>query len=147
MLPRTRWRRSYLIGPWTWTDAPVVAALGGVDSLPWIELTTGAVYLSAFVFAHDGGNAIVRGVLPADGPESSDDDLGAGSLIGTMERWIVLLLWVGGLWEAVGLVVAAKSIARFEELKQREFAEYFLVGTLASVLVGIGLVVVVSGLV
>jgi formate/nitrite transporter FocA (FNT family) len=43
--------------------------------------------------------------------------------------------------------VAAKSIARFEELKQREFAEYFLVGTLASVLVGIGLVALVSVLV
>jgi hypothetical protein len=136
-----------LIGPHAWTDAPVVAALGGENSVPWIELTTGAVYLSAFVFAHEGGNAIVRGVLPSDGPESSDDDLEAGSLIGTLERWIILLLGVGGLWEAVGLVVAAKSIARFEELKQREFAEYFLVGTLASVLVGIGLVALVSVLV
>jgi hypothetical protein len=44
-----------LIGPHAWTDAPVVAALGGENSVPWIELTTGAVYLSAFVFAHEGG--------------------------------------------------------------------------------------------
>lgn len=50
------------------------------------------------------------------------------------------------MWQAVALVVAVKSIARFEELKQRAFAEYFLVGTLTSVLVAIvlvGLVLVV----
>jgi hypothetical protein len=130
-----------------WTVAPVVTALGGVDGLPWSEMTTAALYVSAFVFAHEGGNAIVRGVLPEEGPESTGDDLEAGSLIGSLERWIVLLLGLAGRWESVALVVAAKSVARFEELKKRAFAEYFLVGTLASVLVAIVLVVVVSVLV
>lgn len=136
-----------LIDPSAWTEAPVVTALGGVDSLPWDEMTTGAVYVSAFAFAHEGGNAIVRGVLPEDGPESGADDLEAGSLIGSLERWIILVLGVANLWEAVGLVVAAKSIARFEELKERAFAEYFLVGTLTSVLVAIVLVALVAILV
>lgn len=137
-----------LLDPATWTAAPVVTALGGVDGLPWAESTTGAVYLAAFVFAHDGGNAIVRGVLPEQGPESDhEDDLEAGSLIGSLERWLILFLGVAGLWGSVGLVVAAKSIARFEELKQRPFAEYFLVGTLTSVLVAIALVGVVTRLV
>lgn len=136
-----------LIDASAWTEAPVVTALGGVDALPWAEMTTAAVYVSAFAFAHEGGNAIVRGVLPEDGPESGANDLEAGSLIGSLERWIVLLLGVANLWEAVGLVVAAKSIARFEELKERAFAEYFLVGTLTSVLVAIVLVALVSILV
>lgn len=136
-----------LIGPSAWTQAPVVTALGGVDSLPWSGVTTGAVYVSAFAFAHEGGNTIVQGVLPEDGPESDENDLEAGYLIGSLERWIVLVLGLGGRWEAVALVVAAKSIARFEELKKRAFAEYFLVGTLASVLVAIGLTVLVSALV
>lgn len=35
------------------------------------------------------------------------------------------------------LVVAAKSSARFEELRHRAFAEVYLVGTLASVLAAI----------
>lgn len=130
-----------------WTVAPVVTALGGVDRLPWSEMTTGALYVSAFVFAHEGGNTIVRGVLPEEGPESEGDDLEAGSLIGSLERWIILLLGLAGRWESVALVVAAKSIARFEELKQRAFAEYFLVGTLASVLVAMVLAVLVSVLV
>ena len=32
------------------------------------------------------------------------------------------------------LIFAAKSIARFEDLKKREFAEYYLIGTLSSIL-------------
>lgn len=136
-----------LIGPQVGADALVVTALGGTDSLPWSGMTTGAVYLSAFVFARDGGNTIVREVLPDDGPESGEEDLEAGSLIGTLERWIVLLLGIVGLWESIALVVAVKSIARFQELKQRAFAEYFLIGTLTSVLVAIVLVVLVSAVV
>lgn len=137
-----------LIDPSVLTNAPVVTSLGGVTALPWSVITAGAVYVSAFAFAHEGGNAIVRSVLPADGPVSeTEDELEAGSLIGTLERWIILLLGLAGLWESVALVVAAKSIARFEELKERAFAEYFLVGTLTSVLVAIVLVVVVSVLV
>ncbi|AWB26908.1 DUF3307 domain-containing protein [Halococcoides cellulosivorans] len=135
-----------LIDAAAWANAPVVAALGAT-SVPWPTVTTGAVYLSAFVFAHEGGKTIVDGILPDDGPESEGNDLEVGSLIGTLERWIVLTLGLAGLWQAVALVVAAKSVARFEELKQRAFAEYFLVGTLSSVLVAFVLVAVVSRLV
>jgi hypothetical protein len=43
----------------------------------------------------------------------------------------------------VGWIIAAKSLARFKQLEDREFAEYFLVGTLASfllaLLVGLGI--------
>lgn len=143
-----------LLGAWAFMTAssvtvtPIVTALGMDAGLPWTQMTTGAVYVSAFVFAHDGGNAIVRSVLPEPAPESTREiDLEAGSLIGTLERWIILLLGLAGLWETVAIVVAAKSVARFEELKQRPFAEYFLVGTLTSVLVAIALVVLVSLLV
>lgn len=137
-----------LVDPATWALTPIVAGLAGVEQLPWAAVTTGAVYLAAFVFAHDGGNAIVRGVLPDPDPApESEDDLEAGSLIGSLERWIILFLGVAGLWGSVGLVVAAKSIARFEELKQQAFAEYFLVGTLTSVLVAVALAGAVSALV
>lgn len=134
--------------PTAWTASPVVRAVDGVPYQAWSTLTKGAVYVSAFVFAHHGGNALVRGVLPEPSPEPSGGvDLEAGATIGTLERWIVLLLALAGQWEAVVLVVAAKSIARFEELKERAFAEYFLVGTLASVLVAIGLALSVQALV
>jgi len=121
----------------------MVTAPGGMDRLPWAGLTIGAVYVTAFVFAHAGGNAIVTAVLPAEDPGSTEDDLEVGSRIGTLERWIILVLGVAGRWEAVALVMGAKSIARFEE----PFAEYFLVGTLSSLLVAIALAVLVSVLV
>ncbi|WP_167880000.1 hypothetical protein [Halorhabdus rudnickae] len=54
---------------------------------------------------------------------------------------------MAGHWESVALVVAVKSIDRFEELKKRAFAECFFVGTLASVLVAIALIISVSVLV
>ena len=38
---------------------------------------------------------------------------------------------------AIGFVVAAKTLARFRQLDDREFAEYYLLGTLASVAVAI----------
>ena len=34
---------------------------------------------------------------------------------------------------AIGFVIAAKTIARFRLLDDRDFAEYYLLGTLASV--------------
>lgn len=136
------------LDPAAWGVTPALTEIGGVAQLPWAAVTTGAVYLAAFVFAHEGGNAIVRGVLPDGNPNpDSEDELEAGSLIGSLERWIILFLGLAGLWGAVGLVVAAKSIARFEELKEQAFAEYFLAGTLTSVLVAIALVELVSVLV
>ena len=39
---------------------------------------------------------------------------------------------------AVGFVVAAKTLARFKQLDDRQFAEYYLLGTLASVSIALG---------
>lgn len=142
-----------LVAVWTamtpaaWTASPVVRAVDGVPPETWSRLANGAVYVSAFVFAWHGGNAIVRGVLPEWEPASDEDDLEAGATIGGLERLIVLALGLAGQWQAVALVVAAKSIARFEELKRRPFAEYFLVGTLASVLVAVALALAVGAMV
>jgi hypothetical protein len=56
-------------------------------------------------------------LLTAEDPRSTEDDLEACSRIGTLERWIILVLGVAGRWDAVALVEGPKSIARFEELK------------------------------
>ncbi len=58
----------------------------------------------------------------------------AGEIIGYLERILVYVAVLVGSYELVGFALASKSIARFEELKKREFAEYFLVGTLTSTL-------------
>ena len=58
----------------------------------------------------------------------------AGKLIGTLERAIIALLLLVNQYAAIGLVLTAKSVARYEKLKEKNFAEYYLLGTLLSTL-------------
>jgi hypothetical protein len=60
-----------------------------------------------------------------------------GSTIGILERLLIVTLLMAGAEAAIGLVIAAKTIARFRQLDDRVFAEYYLLGTLASVTVAI----------
>ncbi len=70
-------------------------------------------------------------------------DVARGRAVGSLERALALTMVLLGDYAAVGWIIAAKSLARFKQLEDREFAEYFLVGTLASfllaVLVGVGI--------
>ncbi|TEB07425.1 hypothetical protein Psch_00978 [Pelotomaculum schinkii] len=61
-----------------------------------------------------------------------------GKYIGIFERTIILTLVLYGSYSAVAFVLTAKSIARFNELKNKDFAEYYLIGTLVSLLIAIG---------
>ena len=60
-----------------------------------------------------------------------------GSTIGILERLLIVVFVLTGTDVAIGFVVAAKTLARFKLLDDREFAEYYLLGTLASVSVAI----------
>jgi uncharacterized protein DUF3307 len=69
-----------------------------------------------------------------------------GGLIGVLERSLLILLLTSGEWAAAGFVLAAKSIARFKDLEERAFSEYYLVGTLASFLIAVLTVLALRGL-
>lgn len=59
----------------------------------------------------------------------------AGKYIGIIERLFVLLFIILGRWEAIGLLITAKSVFRFNDLKEsnsRKLTEYILIGTLMS---------------
>jgi len=59
----------------------------------------------------------------------------AGKYIGIIERLFVLLFIILGRWEAIGLLITAKSVFRFNDLKEsnnRKLTEYILIGTLLS---------------
>lgn len=65
-------------------------------------------------------------------PESLEN---AGNMIGILERILVFIFVVSGRWEAVGFLLAAKSVFRFGDLKDahdRKLTEYVLIGTLLS---------------
>jgi hypothetical protein len=107
---------------------------------------------AAFVFNAKGGTRIVRGVLerfpeavPSEGGVDSEYEM--GRWIGNLERFVILTLVLADQWAALGFVVAAKSVARFPEFSRRrhkDFAEYYLIGTLTSALVALASAVVVG---
>lgn len=91
-------------------------------------------------------NAVVRMVLTAAGadPESSEQKLRGGRIIGILERWLILGFVLSGQPTAAALTVSAKSILRFPELNEKArsdsdekddlntVTEYLLLGSLAS---------------
>ena len=64
--------------------------------------------------------------------ETNEQVKNAGLYIGWLERFLVMTAILVQSPSMVGLILTAKSIARFPELKER-FAEYFLIGTLVSI--------------
>ena len=57
----------------------------------------------------------------------------SGELIGWLERGLMLLFVVMSQYEAIGFLIAAKSILRFNEASSgSEKSEYVLTGTLLS---------------
>jgi hypothetical protein len=113
-----------------------------------------AVGLSGFVFVswlfvllliHKPANIAIQKLLAIYKPVSIITDKkelnNAGRFIGTVERIIMLIFLSIEQYSAIGLVLTAKSIARYDKIsKEKDFAEYYLLGTLIST----ALVIVVS---
>jgi Protein of unknown function (DUF3307) len=73
----------------------------------------------------------------APGPAPLPPSARVGATIGILERILIVVFVLTGSEAAIGFVVAAKTLARFRLLDDRDFAEYYLLGTLASVAVAI----------
>ena len=70
---------------------------------------------------------------PHDNEANSLPD--AGKYIGMLERLFVFVFILANVWQAVGFLIAAKSVFRFGDLSKsqdRKLTEYILIGTLLS---------------
>ncbi len=74
---------------------------------------------------------------PEAAPPEPEADFRSGELIGKLERVIIAALVLSGAASAIGFVLTAKSVARFKQMEDRNFAERYLVGTLLSVCVAL----------
>ncbi len=72
---------------------------------------------------------------------------GAGKKIGQVERAIILTLALMGEFGTISFVFVAKSMARFEQLKERQFAEYYLLGTLLSISFALFTAIIIQGII
>ena len=147
--------RALLIGEGLFLIAALVAgtylarlATPSADGLWWGRV---GLLATAYLYVSGRGIILVRSALELPTLQMRrDEDRSAGAIdvargraIGSLERALALTLVLLGDYAAVGWIIAAKSLARFKQLEDREFAEYFLVGTLASfllaMLVGVGI--------
>lgn len=98
-----------------------------------------ALVVSGYVLSTWGGAILVRVFLNSiRSLRGIDPGLrDAGKRIGQFERFLVTTLTVLDQYNAIAFVFTAKSIARFKKIEETPaFAEYYLVGTLASVSIG-----------
>ena len=118
------------------------SSLFGINFLFEIEIQTIAI-ISGFVFCAKPSNIVIKYIFEAFSIQTSEDKSkstteaslpNAGKLIGIVERFLVLALIIIGEYEAVGLIIAAKSILRFNQTKK---SEYVLVGTLLSISIAV----------
>ena len=101
------------------------------------------IYLPvALVLCVTPANLFIRWFMRAANiPAGSGGDeslLRAGRIIGALERVLALLFIMGGHFEAVGFIFAAKSILRFKDADTAK-TEYLLVGSLLSFLIAVAL--------
>lgn len=96
-------------------------------------LTAGLQTVVIYVTVLFGGAVLIEKMLAWLTEQTPTGKTGRlGKAVGILERLILLSLVVVEALPALGFVLAAKSLARYQELNDREFAEYYLVGTLAS---------------
>ncbi len=94
------------------------------------------------LIVHKPANIVISKLLTIykPGVETGNNtrDKNAGRFIGSLERIVMVILISADQYAAIGLVLTAKSIARYERItKDPEFSEYYLLGTLLSTLIAI----------
>jgi uncharacterized membrane protein YidH (DUF202 family) len=106
--------------------------------------------ITAIILLTKPTSILIKNIISIWTPEKkgeNDNSLqNAGNFIGILERLFVFCFIVTGHFEAIGFLLAAKSIFRFGDLKEakdRKLTEYVLIGTLLSfgIAIVIGLVV------
>lgn len=124
-------------------------------SLEATQLKRVLIWLTGFLLVANEANLLIRSLfrrfslepkLAAQDVEAESDpqldarEYNAGRVIGILERWLMYLVLVSSAnYNVIAIIIAAKGFARFRQLEERAFAEYVLIGTLASTLVTIGI--------
>ena len=109
---------------------------GEISFAAWLPEPKVLLWIVAFVFCLRPANFIIQNIfkeakisIPDSGKEQSLPN--AGRVIGNVERMLTLVFVMLGQYEAIGFLLAAKSLLRFRETDTVK-SEYVLVGTLLS---------------
>lgn len=121
------------------TVMPAVENLFDIIGIPFVIFL---LWVTALLFIWKPANITIKQLLcvhkPCEGEDKADNKQ-TGGFIGLLERLIILILLSINQYSAIGLVLTAKSIARYNRIAEdQEFAEYYLLGTLLSTVIVIG---------
>jgi hypothetical protein len=108
-------------------------------NIPGLLSGSNLLLTTALVFVTFAAAVIVKTSISQWNPVKNSEEDGslsrAGRFIGILERLFVFVFVVSGQWQAIGFLIAAKSVFRFGDLKEskdRKLTEYILIGTLLS---------------
>lgn len=111
-----------------------------VWSLPFGITTRIVTVAVAVLICWKPANIFIKLMLRYYSVNMPEDDaktgFNAGALIGNLERWLILAFVLMQHYEALGLLIAAKSIIRFGDAQTRK-SEYVLAGTLLSIFIAL----------
>lgn len=109
-----------------------------------LEIKT-LLIITAYMFCAKPANILIKEIfISADITIDGNDDLpNAGKLIGTIERFLTLTFILLGQFEAVGFLIAAKSILRYKDDSTLK-TEYVLIGTMLSFGIAVALGVIIN---
>ena len=108
------------------------------------------LYISVFSIIFEPASLFIRklftSISPKTYPKEKLEELKAGNIIGKLERIIIAILLLNNQFGVIGFVLTAKSIARFKQMEDKNFAEKYLIGTLTSFLIVLVTVLILKGL-
>ena len=107
-------------------------------------------YILIFSIILDPASVFIRklfiSISPKTYPKIYSEELKAGNIIGKLERIIIAIFLLNNQFGVIGFVLTAKSIARFKQMENRDFAEKYLIGTLTSFLIVLISILTLKGL-
>nr|WP_243720572.1 hypothetical protein [Macrococcus goetzii] len=114
------------------------------------------ILISIFILIFILSGPIIKWILTAMSETKTKQSDNVGLMIGYIERLLILMFIAFGEYTAIGLVIASKSILRFNDLKDDKpnnnlekidkTSEYILLGTMLSLLIGVVLGLILRNL-
>jgi hypothetical protein len=109
------------------------------------------IYISGFVLITNPVGIFIGRFLDFVIPDKSKSSkMDVSGWIGILERTLIFIFIIAGQFSAIGFLIAAKSVFRFNDAKAdgNKKAEYFLLGTLISftlaIIIGLGILKIIE---
>ncbi len=122
-----------------WSDLLGMVNINPVNAIKWLLVGLLIIKPANITF-----NLFFSAFKPEEEAARDVKQQRTGAIIGTLERILIVFFISINQFSALGFILTAKSIARYDAIaKDRAFAEYYLIGTLVSVVFSVAAYILV----